>query len=646
MLTNLKNVFKVADLRNKVLFTLAMIVLYRVGCYMPAPGVDFTQLKALQQQAQSGGVLSFLGLFSGGALTRIAVFALGIMPYITSSIIIQILGVVIPKLEEWQDQGAVGQRKITQWTRYVTIGIAVVQSVGLAYLFHNGGLGVNVDLVPKFDLWHVFLIVLTLTAGTALLMWMGELVTQRGVGNGMSLLIFASVVSVLPSQLGQIYANGGVTATVMVLIGFAAILVAIVYVEQGQRRIPVQFAKRVVGRRMYGGQSTYIPIKVNQSGVIPIIFASSVLYLPQLLSFLIPSTGWGATVQGWVNSDLSKPNSPVHMLVFGLLIIGFAYFYTAITFDPVKQADTLRKQGGFIPGIRPGPQTERYLAKVLSRITLPGALFIAVVALIPSFVLTTYLPGTTVQFTGISILISVGVALETMKQVDSQLMMRNYEGFLEVVVRLVFFGRQGAGKGTQAARLSEHYGAPHISTGDMLRAAVANESPVGLRAKGFMDAGQLVPDDVMLGVVEERLAQPDAAAHGFLLDGYPRTVVQAEALLGSVEVDLAVDIDVPEPVVLERISSRRVCSSCGRIYSTAEPPSSDWTCDTCGGEVVQRADDTPEAVARRLAAYASETQPTIDVFESRGLLVRVDGLGTPDEVTERLLGALDARLAR
>ena len=436
MLANLKNVFKVPDLRNKILFTLAIILLYRLGAHLPVPGIDIGALTSLQDQAESSGILGFLQLFSGGALTNFAIFALGIMPYITASIIMQILGVVIPKLEEWQNQGAVGQRKITQWTRYVTIGIAVLQSTGLAYLFHNGGGGLfqagsGVDLVPNFDVWHVLLIVLTLTTGTALLMWMGELVTEKGVGNGMSLLIFASVVAGLPGQLGIIRANGGNTALALTLLGYGAILVAIVFVEQGQRRIPVQFAKRVVGRRMYGGQSTYIPLKVNQSGVIPIIFASSVLYLPQLLSFVLPSDGWGASVRDWIDSNLIRPNAPVHLLVFGLLIIGFAYFYTAITFDPVKQADTLRKQGGFIPGIRPGPQTERYLAKVLSRITLPGALFIAAVALIPSFVLTTYLPGTQVQFTGISILIAVGVALETMKQVDSQLMMRNYEGFLK-----------------------------------------------------------------------------------------------------------------------------------------------------------------------------------------------------------------------
>jgi len=437
VISNLRNIFKVADLRNKVLFTLMMIALYRLGAHLPTPGIDVAALKQLKDSADTGGILAFLKLFSGGALTNFAIFALGIMPYITASIIMQILGVVIPKLEEWQNQGAVGQRKITQWTRYVTIGIALLQSTGLAYLFHNGGGGLrggnsaSIDLVPNFDVGHVLLIVLTLTTGTALLMWMGELITQRGIGNGMSIIIFASVVSILPGMLGQIKANGGLTALILVLIGYGFILVAIVFVEQGQRRIPVQFAKRVVGRRMYGGQSTYIPLKVNQSGVIPIIFASSVLYLPQLLSFVLPAEGWGKSLQDWISSNLVTPNAPIHMIVFGLLIIGFAYFYTAITFDPVKQADQLRKQGGFIPGIRPGPQTERYLAKVLSRITLPGALFIAAVALIPSYILTTYLPGTTVQFTGISILISVGVALETMKQIDSQLMQRNYEGFLK-----------------------------------------------------------------------------------------------------------------------------------------------------------------------------------------------------------------------
>jgi preprotein translocase subunit SecY len=441
VLSSLWNMFRVSDLRNKILFTLAIIALYRFGSYVPAPGIDVDQVQELRRQAEeSGGVLGFLQLFSGGALTNFAIFALGIMPYITSSIIMQILTVVIPKLEEWQQQGAIGQRKVTQWTRYLTIAIAVLQSTALSFLFHNGGGGLlggpsnptNVDVLPNFTPPRVMLVVLVLTAGTALLMWLGELITQRGIGNGMSLLIFSSVVSGIPAQFGQIKAENGYGLLVPLIGLFLLVLVAIVIVENGQRRIPVQFAKRVVGRRMYGGQSTYIPLKVNQSGVIPIIFASSVLSLPLLVTQALPSEqgSWGVGVQDWVDSNLVQPDSAFYIAIFGLLIVGFAYFYTAIVFDPHKQADTLRKQGGFIPGIRPGPQTERYLSKILSRITLPGALFIAAIALMPSMLLA-FADVQAFAFGGTSILIAVGVALETMKQIDSQLMMRNYEGFLQ-----------------------------------------------------------------------------------------------------------------------------------------------------------------------------------------------------------------------
>ncbi|MGI9600314.1 MAG: preprotein translocase subunit SecY [Acidimicrobiales bacterium] len=441
MLKTLPNMFKVPDLRNKILFTLMILALYRLGSFIPAPGIDVDAVQLLRDRTAEGGILQLLGLFSGGALTQFAVFALGIMPYITASIIMQILGVVVPKIEEWQQQGAVGQRKITQWTRYLTVAIALVQSTSFAFLFNNpdnpitgGSTNAGIELIKDFNVWTVSLVVLTLTAGTALLMWMGELITQRGIGNGMSLLIFASVISTFPAQGTTVQAENGNVALFLLIAMAVGLVVAIVFVEQGQRRIPVQFAKRVVGRRMYGGQSTYIPLKVNQSGVIPIIFASSVLYLPQLASVLLPPDGWGADVQKWVNDHLAQPGDIVYLTVFGLLIIGFAYFYTAITFDPAKQADQLRKQGGFIPGIRPGPQTERYLQKILSRITLPGALFLAAVALIPPIGLLVLLPDGTDQFAfafaGTSILIAVGVSLETMKQIDSQLMMRNYEGFL------------------------------------------------------------------------------------------------------------------------------------------------------------------------------------------------------------------------
>lgn len=442
MLQRVLNIFKVADLRGKILFTLMIIGVYRLGAFVPAPGVDIEAVQLLRDQANEGGILGFVQLFSGGALTQLSIFALGIMPYITASIIMQILGVVIPKIEEWQQQGAVGQRKITQWTRYLTITIAVVQSTSFAFLFNGGGLvGGELRLIQNFGAWSVFVVVLTLTTGTALLMWMGELITQRGIGNGMSLLIFTSVVSTLPAQGSLVQAENGTLALAILIAVAVLLLVGIVFIEQGQRRIPVQFAKRVVGRRMYGGQSTYIPLKVNQSGVIPIIFASSVLYLPNLIAVALPDGGIGGSVQRWVDNHLANPTSPVYLTVFGLMIVGFAYFYTAIQFDPAKQADTIRKQGGFIPGIRPGQQTEAYLARILSRITFPGAMFIAAVALVPSILIAVTI-GTDSQsgagagaggfaFGGISLLIASGVALETMKQIDSQLMMRNYEGFLK-----------------------------------------------------------------------------------------------------------------------------------------------------------------------------------------------------------------------
>jgi preprotein translocase subunit SecY len=437
VIANLKNIFKVQDLRNKVLFTMAMIALYRVGAAIRVPGVDDIAIDQLKEGAQNGA-LGLFNLFSGGAFESFSIFALGIMPYIAASIIMQVLGVVIPKLEELQQQGAVGQRKITQYTRYVTIALATLQATVLVFLFGTGGGGAffsavqapSVPLLPD-GIWpRGYLIIPTLVAGTAVLMWMGELISQRGIGNGMSMVIFASVASGLPSGFYAILQLDKVFWFVAMIVLTILIIIAVVFVELGQRRIPVQFAKRVVGRRMMGGQNTYIPLKVNQSGVIPIIFASSVLYLPILLTNVLPADGWGAAVQRWVNDNLVQPDSIFYVVIYGLLIIGFAYFYTAIAFDPAQQAENIRKQGGFIPGIRPGPQTERYLGKILSRITLPGALFIAFIALLPSILLA-FADVQNFPFAGTSILIAVGVALETMKQIDSQLMMRNYEGFLK-----------------------------------------------------------------------------------------------------------------------------------------------------------------------------------------------------------------------
>jgi len=434
MLSRLRNMFRVPDLRNKILFTIGIIAIYRLGAHLPVPYVNFGAIKDLQKVSDSGGVVGFLDLFSGGAITNVAIFFLGIMPYITASIIMQLLGVVIPKLEQWQNEGQVGQKKITQWTRYVTIMLAIIQSTGFVFALHQGKGGLlgfagfqGKDLIPGFDAPRAALIVLTWTAGTAMVMWLAELITQRGIGNGMSILIFASVVSRLPAQGGAIWSEG-TKIQFFTIIGIGiAMIVGIVFVESGQRRIPVQFAKRVVGRRMYGGQSTYIPLKVNQSGVIPVIFASSILAFPALIASALGSNFTG--VQQWINDNLITKQSWWYIGFYTLLIIFFSYFYTAIAFNPQQQADIIRKQGGFIPGIRPGPPTERYLAKVLNRITLPGSLFLATIAITPLLVFALW-DINQFPFGGTSLLITVGVALETMKQIDSQLMMRNYEGFL------------------------------------------------------------------------------------------------------------------------------------------------------------------------------------------------------------------------
>ena len=436
MLSRLRNMFRVPDLRTKILFTLLIVGVYRLGAHIPVPYVDFNAIKSLQEGSQNSGVVGFLDLFSGGAITNVAVFFLGIMPYITASIIMQLLGVVIPKLEQWQKEGQTGQKKITQWTRYLTVALALMQSTGFVFALHEGqggliGFGATlpegIDFIPDFSAGRAALIVMTWTAGTALVMWLGELITQRGVGNGMSILIFASVISTLPGQGGRIYSEGSALQFFVVLAIGIAMIVAIVFVESGQRRIPVQFAKRVVGRRMYGGQSTYIPLKVNQSGVIPVIFASSILSFPALIASALGNSARG--VQEWINDNLVNNQGWFYIGFYTMLIIFFAYFYTAIAFNPAQQADVIRKQGGFIPGIRPGPPTEKYLARTLNRITLPGSLFLAAIAIAPLLVFALW-DIQEFPFGGTALLITVGVALETMKQIDSQLMMRNYEGFL------------------------------------------------------------------------------------------------------------------------------------------------------------------------------------------------------------------------
>jgi len=444
VLSNIKNVWKVHDLRNKILVLLALVALYRLGVAIRVPGIDMQQVKQLKANVESnGGALGFLNMFSGGAFGSFSIFALGIMPYITASIIMQVLGVVIPKLEKLQQEGAVGQRKITQYTRYLGIAIALLQATALTFIFGNGGgnaffgaaqhLPQNLRLLPE-GMWpRGYLVILTLVAGAAFVMWLGELISQRGIGNGMSMIIMASVVSSLPFSFYSILQEKKWVPFVLLILVSIGIIIAVVRVELAMRRIPVQFAKRVVGRRMYGGQNTYIPLKVNQSGVIAIIFASSVLLLPVLASNLLGGSdgkGWRGSVQRFITENMVNDQGLLYIVLFAVMIVAFAYFYNSIAFDPIRQADQLRRQGGFIPGIRPGPQTERYLAKAVNRITLPGALFVAFLAITPYIILWIFdVRG--FQFGGTTVLIAVGVAMELMRQIDSQLMQRNYEGFLK-----------------------------------------------------------------------------------------------------------------------------------------------------------------------------------------------------------------------
>ena len=425
MLRAFVNAFKIPDLRRKLLFTLALIGVYRVGGWIPIPGVELDILRNAQGGAGAGGIVGIINVFAGGALQQMSVFALGIMPFITASIIMQLLAVVIPKLEELQREGEQGRKKITQYTRYITVVLALMQSSVLVTLARNGTAFGGVDVMPGAGFGIVALAVITLTAGTTIIMWLGELITTRGVGNGMSLIIYVSIISQFPSQLRIVQVQNGWEWVVGVLLMGIALTLAVVFMEMGQRRIPVQYARRQVGRRSYGGQSTYIPLKVNQSGVIPVIFASSLIYLPGLAAQISGSEGFAR----WTEQYLADATSWVFIVVFAALTVFFAYFYSAITFNPIEVADNMKRYGGFIPGIRPGRQTAEYLDRVLTRITLPGSLYLATVAVLPFILLAV---GNIQAFPlgGVSLLIMVGVALQTMQQIESQLMQRNYEGFL------------------------------------------------------------------------------------------------------------------------------------------------------------------------------------------------------------------------
>ncbi|GIG19485.1 protein translocase subunit SecY [Cellulomonas chitinilytica] len=430
MLSAFVRAFRTPDLRRKLLFTIGIMVVFRIGSFLPTPGVSYPNVQTCIADAENNSLLGLVNLFSGGALLQLSVFALGIMPYITASIIIQLLRVVIPKFEELHREGQSGTARLTQYTRYLTIGLAILQSTTIITVARSGQLfsGCPVDVIPNDDWVTLLIMVITMTAGTGLIMWLGELITERGVGNGMSLLIFTSIAASFPTSLWSIAGgNNGATKFIVVLAVIVLVIGAVVFVEQSQRRIPVQYAKRMVGRRMYGGSSTYIPIKINMAGVIPIIFASSLLAIPGLVAqFGDQTAGW---VQ-WISLHLAKQSAPLHLALYVVLIIFFCYFYTAITFNPDEVADNMKKYGGFIPGIRAGRPTAEYLDYVITRITAPGSIYLAIVALIPTLVFIGLNVGSNIPFGGSSILIVVGVGLETVKQIESQLQQRHYEGFL------------------------------------------------------------------------------------------------------------------------------------------------------------------------------------------------------------------------
>jgi preprotein translocase subunit SecY len=432
---------RTADLRRKILFTLGVVVLYRAGAALPSPGVNYPNVQKCIEQVSGGDsaqVYSLINLFSGGALLHLSVLAVGVMPYITASIIVQLLVVVIPRFEQLQKEGQAGQAKMTQYTRYLAIALAVLQGTSIVAMAASGNLlqGCTLNIIQDQSIFTLVVIVLVMTAGAALVMWMGELVTERGIGNGMSLMIFAGIAARIPSEGQSILESRGGVVFASVVAATLIIIVGVVFVEQGQRRIPVQYAKRMVGRRMYGGTSTYLPLKVNQAGVIPVIFASSLIYIPHLITQLVTAGDPNAS-NGWWSKAIAKyltnPADPVYIAIYFGLIIFFTYFYVSITFNPDERADEMKKFGGFIPGIRPGKPTADYLRYVLSRITLPGSIYLGIIAVLPNLFLEIGNSGSVqnLPFGGTAVLIMIGVGLDTVKQIESQLMQRNYEGFLK-----------------------------------------------------------------------------------------------------------------------------------------------------------------------------------------------------------------------
>ena len=613
MLSWLANAWRVPELRRRVLFTAMVLALYRLGSFIPAPGVDSSAISGYFNQ-QGGTVLGLLNLFSGNALSRFSIFALGIMPYITASIILQLMAVVVPTLAQLQKEGESGYAKINQYTRYLTVVLAAAQSVGYSYLFRREGILTN-------NTGRLVLIVITLTAGTTLLMWMGEQITKRGIGNGISLLIFASIIDRSPLAI-RAWLDGGPTTKLFFPVLALSVIVAVVFIQEGQRRIPIQYAKRQVGRRMTAGGSTYLPMRVNMAGVIPIIFAAAVMAFPPTIGQFFPST------QAWINTHFT-PSNWTYLTIEAFLIIVFTYFYTAVQFNPIDQADNLRKYGGYIPGIRPGPPTAQYLDRVLSRLTLPGSLYLAAVAVLPTFLIQFFnFSQSTSTFLG-------GTSLADHRRrrarhdapdgvADDDALLRRLPQIS--VVNVLLLGPQGSGKGTQAKLIAKTYGIPQVATGDMARELKELDTPLGHEVKEIYDRGELLSDDLIVRMIRDRLSRGDTIP-GFILDGFPRNLAQAEALDALLEevgrrLDVVFEFQIGDrEVLMERIAIRAVEEG--------------------------RTDDTPDAIRKRLEIYDRETAPLVEHYRAKHAnVVGIHADQPVDDVFAEVRDALEQVAAR
>jgi preprotein translocase subunit SecY len=639
MLNTILRAFSVPEIRKKLIFTAVILALYRLGSHIPAPGINSKAVADIQKNFSSGNILGFLNLFSGGGLQRLAIFALGIMPYVTASIILQLLTVVVPSLEKLSKEGEIGQARITQYTRYLTVGLALAQSVGYVFLFRSLQSGAGQEVVRDFSVETVMLIVVSLTAGTILLMWMGELITQRGIGNGISLLIFASIVARLPQGFQAWWTSPDQVFRVLMPFLAIAIVAAVVFVQEGQRRIPIQFAKRMVGTRMTGGQQSYLPLRVNMAGVIPVIFAASIMAFPPTVGQLIDAP-WAKDLAAAFN-----PSGAAYLIGETIFIILFTYFYTAVTFNPVDQAENLKKYGGFIPGSKARSSDGRVPGQDprpphVSRSSVPCRDRSPTDDPDQSDQYESLLRR---NFTSHRRRRRIGYGEADGGATDDAQLRRIPEVMSEL--NLILLGPPGAGKGTQAARLVQDFRLPWASTGDMLRSAVAEGSPLGLKAKEYMDSGDLVPDELIIDLIVERVGQEDCA-DGFLLDGFPRTLPQADALAGALDglgrkVTAALLIELDDEEVIRRLSGRRVCVKEGHGYHVEfDPPKHEDSCDQDGSRLIQRDDDKPEVIANRLEVYHRQTKPLVAYYEELGLLRRFDGSRSQTEVHDHIRAAL------